>query len=115
MKKIAIALCALGAVATLAAPAFSVTLLTESFGYPDGALATVGAPQWGIFSGTAPTDIQVISGRAVGSNANAPDDAIGFTAQPLTSPTYACFHVIIPDPAGVPKLNYFAMLKDSGT
>ena len=98
MKKIAITLCALGAVAALAAPAFSVTLLNESFSYPDGALATVGAPQWVVFSGTAPTDIQVVSGRAVGSNSNAPDDAIGFAAQPLTSPTYAVLQRHDPDP-----------------
>jgi len=115
MKKIAITVCALAALAALAVPAFSASLLSESFSYPDGALATVGAPQWTIYSGVAPTDIQVLSGRAVGTTANAPDDHIAFAAQPTTSSTYACFNVIIPAFTGAAKPAYFALLKDVGT
>jgi hypothetical protein len=114
MKKLVTTLCALAALSALAASAFAAPLVVEPFAYPDGNLTQAGSP-WTTFSGTLPIDIQVISGRAVGNNTNAPDDQIAFTAQPLTSSTYACFNVVIPDPGGAPKGNYFAMLKDAGT
>jgi hypothetical protein len=113
MKKIA-TLLVLAAMTALAVPAFSTQVLNETFTYPDGNLTQAGS-QWSVFSGTIPTDIQVVSGRAVGNNANAPDDSIHFAPQPTSTPTYACFNVIIPTLAAAPKGNYFAMLKDGTT
>src|SRR5439155_22951618 len=87
------------------------------FNYPDGDL-TANAT-WAVYSGTPPVDIQVVSGRANGNHANAPDDHTLFAAQPNTSKTYACFGVTItPDPANPaapPKAVYFAELKDNGS
>jgi hypothetical protein len=115
MKKFATLFAAAALLALVAGSAFATSLLTESFSYPDGALATVGAPAWAVYSGTPPTDIQVLAGRAVGTTANAPDDHIAFAAQPTNSPTYACFNVIVPAFTGIPKPAYFALLKDAGT
>ena len=112
MRKTATALLVLGLTAVLAAPALAVSLLSETFTYPDGNLVPNGG--WANFSGAA-TDIQVASGKAVGSGPNANDDHILFAAQPLTGKTYACLTVRIPSIAGAPKPIYFAMLKDGGT
>lgn len=112
MRKTATALLVLGLTAVLAAPALAVSLLSESFTYPDGNLAGNGG--WANFSGAA-TDIQVQSGKAVGSGPNANDDHTLFAAQPLDGKTYACLTVRIPAIAGAPKPIYFAMLKDGGT
>lgn len=115
MKRTAIVLSVLGlaCMATLAAaPASAVGLLTETFTYSDGNLVPNGA--WASFSGTG-TDVQVISGRAVGFGPNAVDDHTFFAAQPTTSKTYACFLVQIPAIAAAPKPIYFAALKDGGT
>jgi hypothetical protein len=112
MKKIATAFLALAAIASFAAPASAVTLVSEGFAYPNGNLTPNGG--WATFSG-AVTDIQVVNGRATGSGPNANDDHILFTAQPTTQKTYACFEVVIPPVVGSPKPIYFAMLKDAGT
>jgi len=110
MRKIALALVALGL-------GFGVTtsgatnLLTDHFTYPDGNLVPNGG--WANYSGTG-TDIQVLSGRAVGFGPNAPDDHVLFAAQPVTAKTYACFDVTIPAFSGQPKPIYFAELKDGG-
>jgi hypothetical protein len=94
-------------------PASAGSLLTETFTYPDGDL-TANAT-WSVFSGTPPTDIKVVSGRAVGTGANIPDDQTQFTPQLTTAKTYYCFGVTISDPGGAPKAVYFAMLKDATT
>jgi len=109
MKRIA-TLAAMLAVS--AAPALATTLLSEGFSYPNGNLVPNGG--WANFSG-AGTDIQIASGRAIVDHNSAPDDHILFPAQSTTSTTYACFDVIVPQPAGPPKPVYFAMLKDGGT
>jgi hypothetical protein len=112
MKKIATTLAML---ALSASTASAVTLLSESFSYPNGNLVPNGG--WATHSGSGATavDIQVVNGRAVGDNNNAPDDNRTFAAQPTNAPTYACFEVVIPDPGGQPKVSYFAHFKDTGT
>jgi len=112
LRKPAIALIALAAIATLSTSAFAAPLMSEAFTYPNGNLVPNGA--WANFSG-AVTDIQVSGGRATGSGPNANDDHKAFAAQPTTSKTYACFDVIIPAVAGAPKPIYFVALKDAGT
>src|SRR5262249_37055461 len=79
MRKIATPLIVLGLVACFAVPALASSLLSETFTYPDGNLA--GNGPWAVYSGTPPTDIQVVSGRAQGNHANAPDDHALFAAQ----------------------------------
>lgn len=111
MRKIATPLIVLGLIACFAIPAMAASILTESFTYPDGNLTPNGG--WAIYSG-AGTDVQVVSGRAVGNHANAPDDHILFAVQPIDTKTYACFKVKITDPGGAPKAVYFAELKDAG-
>ena len=111
MRKTAIALLALAALAALATSAFATVLMSDAFTYPNGNLTPNGG--WANYSG-AGTDIQISSGRVLGSHANAPDDHKLFAAQPLTAKTYACFDVIIPPVAGAPKPVYFAELKDGG-
>lgn len=112
MRKTATALLVLGLTAVLAAPALAVSLLSETFTYPDGGLVPNGG--WANFSGAA-IDIQVVSGTASGSGPNANDDHVLFAAQPIDAKTYACLTVRIPTIAGAPKPIYFAMLKDAGT
>ena len=112
MRKTAIALLTLCLAAIVAAPAMATVLLTETFGYADGNLVPNGG--WATFSGAA-TDIQVVSGRAVGFGPNANDDHVFFPVQPLTTKTYACFKVRIPAVTGAPKPIYFLALKDGGT
>lgn len=114
MRKITLALLALAlAVPFAVAPASATVLMSEGFSYPNGNLVPNGG--WANYSGTT-TDIQVTNGRAVGYGPAANDDHFLFAAQPLTSTTYACFEVMIPDPgaAGSPKPIYFAELKDGG-
>src|SRR5262245_55525791 len=116
MKRLATtALLALLASAALTTAARATVLMSDSFTYPNGDL-TANAT-WAVYSGTPPTDIQVISGRAVCNHNNAPDDHRLFAVQPTTSKTYACFDVIVPNPGvpGNPKPVYFALLKDAGT
>jgi hypothetical protein len=114
MRKTAIALLALGLAASFAvAPASAAPLpLSETFSYPNGDLVPNGG--WANFSG-AILDVQVVSGRAVGSGPNANDDHVGFTAQATTAKTYACFLAKIPAITGAPKPIYFFALKDAGT
>lgn len=100
------------AAAALAAPAMAVSLLSETFTYPDGNLVPNGG--WANHSGVG-TDIQVLSGVAVGDMNSAPDDNRTFAAQDTFSTTYACFNVRIPNPGGTPRTNYFAHLKDGTT
>jgi len=112
MRKTATALLVLGLTAVMVSPALAASLLSEGFSYADGNLAGNGG--WTTFSG-AGTDVQVVSGRAVGSGPNANDDHTGFAVQSTTSKTYACFTVRIPAIAGAPKPIYFFALKDAGT
>ena len=112
MRKIATPLIVLGLIAAFAVPAMSASILTDTFTYPDGNLAGNGG--WAVYSGTPPTDIQVLAGRAEGTGNAAPDDHVLFAAQPTTSKTYACFKVKIADPGGAPRAVYFAELKDAG-
>lgn len=112
MRKTATALLVVGLTAIMVSPALAATLMSDSFSYPDGNLVPNGT--WLVYSGTPPTDIQIVSGRVVGSHANAPDDHALFAPQLTTDKTYACFNVTIPDPGGVPKAVYFAELKDGG-
>jgi hypothetical protein len=115
MKKFATTLLALAAIGAFASQASAASLMFDGFAYPDGDLTTGSAGLWTTHSGTPPVDVQVVSGRAVTNMANAPDDNRAFTAQPLTSSTYACFDVIVPDPGASPKAVYFAHFKDTGT
>jgi len=110
MKKLATTF-ALLTLVFASAPSMAVTLLTDSFTYPNGNL--VGNGGWANYSGVG-TDIQVVSGRAVGTGLNTPDDHTLFAAQSTSTTTYACFDVIIPAFAGQPKPIYFAELKDAG-
>jgi len=111
MRKTATALLVLGLTAIMVSPALAATLMSDSFTYADGNLAPNGG--WAIYSGAA-TDIQVVSGRAVGSGPNANDDHRLFTPQTTADKTYACFNVKIPAVVGDPKPIYFAELKDGG-
>jgi hypothetical protein len=114
MRKTATSILAVGLFITaFASAAMAGSLLTDNFVYPDGNLSGNGG--WAVYSGVPPIDIQVVSGRAVGNQANAPDDHSLFTPQATTSKTYMCFDVIVSDPGGNPKLVYFALLKDAGT
>lgn len=112
MKKIAttFALLALG-FAFAATTSTAAPLVFDSFTYPNGNLVPNGG--WANYSG-AVTDIQVSGGQAVVVPANANDDHILFTAQPVTGKTYACFNVTVAAFAGQPKPVYFAELKDAG-
>lgn len=112
MKKLATSLAALALCAAFASTASATVLLSDGFAYPNGNLVPNGT--WANFSG-AVTDVQVVSGRAVGSGPNANDDHKAFPAQPTTTKTYACFEVVIPAIAAAPKPIYFAALKDAGT
>lgn len=112
MKKTAIGFAALALVAMATAPAFATVLMSEGFAYSNGNLVPNGG--WATHSGTG-TDIQVTAGRAVGDMANGPDDNKTFTAQSGTAKTYYCLEVMIPNPGGAPRTNYFAHLKDTGT
>jgi hypothetical protein len=118
MKRVAIALLALGSVAMLAAPALATNLLLENFSYSDGALVTVSSPNWTTHSGTwtSATDIQVLGGIAKGDMFNGPDDnRLLSAARTVTDVTYACFKVRIPSVAGTPSTNYFAHFKNTST
>ncbi len=112
MRKTAIALLLCCIAALVAAPAMATNLLADAFAYADGGLVPNGG--WANFSGTA-TDIQVVSGRAVGVGPNANDDHVFFAVQPTTSTTFACLTVRIPAVAGAPKAIYFFGMKDGGT
>lgn len=112
MKKFATTLLALAAIGAFASQASAASLMFDGFSYPDGDLVPNGG--WAVHSGAIPIDIQVVAGRAVAACANTADDNRTFTAQPLTSPTYACFDAIIADPGAVPRAVYFAHLKDTG-
>jgi hypothetical protein len=113
MKKLATILVALAAIAALAAPASATQFWLETFSYGNGALATVGSVNWNSFSTAPPTDIQIVSGVAVGDNSKAPDDQRPFTARGTTDKTYACTQVTIPTPGALPIVgNYFMLFKD---
>ena len=110
MKKFVTTLAVLTLCAAFAATSSATVLVSEGFTYANGNLVPNGS--WANFSG-AVTDIQVVSGRAVGFGPNANDDHKLFTAQPTTTKTYACFEVTIPAIAAAPKAIYFAALKDA--
>ena len=113
MKRLVTTLGLLALAATVAPPAFALNLLSETFPYANGNLTANAG--WTTFSG-AGTDIQIISGRVVGNNLNAPDDARAFPAQGASAKLYACFGLTIPSPgAAPPDTNYIAMFKDTGT
>lgn len=117
MRKTAITLLALG-IAAIAAPfAQATVLVSEGFGYANGNL--IGNGGWINYGALGATDVQVVSGRAVGGGPTNPatDDHKPFAPQSLTTKTYACFEVMIPTPLapGAPKPIYFAALKDGGT
>jgi hypothetical protein len=112
MRKTAIPFLAIGLAVVLASPALATNLMSEIFAYPNGSLVPNGG--WATHSGSG-TDIQIVSGRAVGSMLNAPDDNRSFTAQAATAKVYACFNVVIPSSAVAPDTNYFAHFKDTGT
>jgi hypothetical protein len=112
------------AVAILAAAQAHATLLVnETFSYPNGNLAGntpvsnggIGGT-WATYSGTPPTDIQVVGGQANPTQVNAPDDAIsfdgGFAADTTSGKIYASFDLTLA--ALPPGTSYFALFKDSG-
>jgi hypothetical protein len=112
MRKTATTLLVAALTAILVTPALAVSLLSEPFIYADGNLVPNGG--WATHSGTG-TDIQVVSGTAVGNNANAPDDNRTFTAQAANAKVYGCLTITIPTPAAPPDTNYIAHFKDTGT
>lgn len=117
MRKVTLCLASLALLA-IAVPAMAASFWNETFSYADGNLAlapSVSGGVWANHSGSTGTDIQVIGGEAVGNMANSPDDNRLFPAQSNTAKTYACFGVMIPQPAGVLTSAYFAHFKDSGT
>jgi hypothetical protein len=98
---------AAGAAVAFAASAHAGSLMDESFSYPDGGLVAVSGGNWTTHSGTG-TDIQVVSGTAVGSMASFPDDNRLLTsARTSTDKTYACFKLVVPSQSTL-VCNYFA-------
>jgi hypothetical protein len=111
MKKLVTILALLG-FAFVATPSMAASLVFDTFTYPAGNLVPNGG--WANYSG-AITDVQVTgTGRVLVVPANANDDHVLFAAQSVTSKTYACFDVTVPQFAGQPKPVYFAELKDGG-
>jgi hypothetical protein len=116
MRKIATPFLALGLIAVLSAPAGAVSLMTETFSYPDGNLTNNAS--WTLFSGSivTSTDIQVSSGTAIGISANTPDDSRGFAAQPTNQKTYYCLNVKLPTgQTASTGMTAFAFLMDATT
>lgn len=114
MRRIAIALLALSLTAVLVAPAMAVSLLTDTFTYPDGNLAGNGVPAWTTFGGT--TDILVTSGVVNGASANSDDDSRGFAVQSTTAKTYYCMNLRLPSTQTVSTTHTaFAFLIDATT
>lgn len=118
MRKTAIALLALGLTAAVAAsPAGAVSLMTETFTYPNGDLTTQSGGNWAAHSGAATLPVQVTGGQAVlAQGAGTREDVNrSFAAQTATSTTYACFLVTVPNPGVAVTTTYFAHFKDTGT
>lgn len=118
MRKTAIALLALGLTAAVAAsPAGAVSLMTETFTYPDGFLTVTSGGNWTAHSGVGALPPQTISGQAsITHGAGSREDVNRtFAAQTATSTTYACFQVTVPDPGAAVTAVYFAHFKDTGT
>jgi len=115
MRKMATSFLAAGLTLTaFASAAMAGSLLTETFTYPDGNLTGNGG--WAVYSGSIPTDVQVVSGEANGTGNSAPDDDVLLLAGRLaTDRTYMCFDVRIQDPGGAPKAVFFAELKEAGS
>jgi len=115
MRKTAIALLALG-LAVAASPAGAVSLMSETFTYPDGVLTTVSGGNWVNHSGTG-TFIPVASGAVTVAHGSGSREDVNrsFGAQGATATTYACFQVTVPDPGGAVTTAYFAHFKDTGT
>lgn len=120
MRKTVITLLALALTASVA---FAGNLVNEPFTYADGNLTpnNPGLPAlgpWATYSGST-GDVQIVSNYATGimaTSAFANDDAVPFTAQTTSVPTYACFRVYIPCFGETAPLGgYFAGLKDAGT
>ena len=111
MRKTAITLLALGLAASFVGTTASAALLSETFSYPDGNL-TVVSP-WTNHSSPTGTDIKIVSGRAVGTMSNTPDDNRTFAG--TTAKIYSCFELTIPTPLAAPDTGYIAHFKDTGT
>jgi len=115
MRKTVIALVALGLV--VASSAGAASFWAESFNYPDGGLVAVSGGNWiGHSTSTATNyiDVQVVSGEAVLTGANAQDDSRLFPAQSATATTYAAFVVKVVG-TGTSGTVYFAHFKNTGT
>jgi len=108
MRRTAIALLIIGLATTgLTVTAFAGSLMSETFSYPDGGLVANSGGNWTNHSGATGTDIQIVSGAAVGSMASFPDDNRLFSSpRSATDKTYACFTLTIPNQTMV--ANYFA-------
>jgi len=103
------------ATAAFAASAWAGSLMSEDFSYADGGLVAVSGGNWNNHSGTG-TDIQVVSGTAVGSMTQFPDDNRLLTSpRSSTDKTYACFSLVIPTPTAPLVCNYFAHFMVSST
>jgi len=114
MRKIAITLLVLGLTAIGVAPAGAVSLLSDTFTYPDGNLAGNGVPAWTTFSGT--TDILVASGVVNGASASSDDDSRGFAVQGTSAKTYWCMNLRLPSTQATSTVHTaFAFLIDAGT
>jgi hypothetical protein len=116
MKKLVTTILSTALCATLFASAASASvLLIENFNYPAGGLVANSGGNWTNHSG-AGTDITILpSFDVVGDMNSAPDDNRTFLAQSATAKTYACLRVMIQDPGGAPRNNYFFHFKDTGT
>ncbi len=113
MHKTVHALLALSSAAILASPALATNFVSEPFSYLNGNLVPNGG--WATSSGIG-TDIQVIGNYAEGDMNQVRADELAFPAQGLTGVTYSSFRVRILQPvSGVPRRNYFAHMKDTGT
>jgi hypothetical protein len=98
-----------------AAPVFATSLLTETFSYSDGDLVAVSGGNWTMHSGSG-TDVQVVTGTAVGNPLNSPDDNRTFAPQGAADKTYYVCRVKIPTPAeAMTGWTYFAHFKDTST
>jgi hypothetical protein len=97
----------------LAVSAKAAVILDETFTYADGPLTNVSSGVWAIHSGTTP--INVVSGKAVISQANSQDNFAQLTGAPYSSGNlYASFVVnfsTVPTSGGT----YFAHFKDATT
>lgn len=97
------------------AHAQTLSLVTDTFSYPDGVLTNVetGGLPWVGFSGTTP--INVISGSASVTGANSQDAGIAFGGTHSSDQIFAAFDVSVTSWSASQGIGYFALFKDAST